>query len=89
MKGNEPAQQPPAETGDEPAADSQARRTSMPEDPRKHPEQTVDALEEKISREIREQRRDESDTERAAFEQDIEPTEEPPERMHRVDEPPV
>lgn len=62
----------------------------MPESPRVHPEQTVDALEEKIMGETKDQERDESDTDRPAFELDIDPADTTGEQGgHTEDEPPV
>lgn len=45
----------------------------IPADPRTRPEETVDALEERLFGETVEQGRDEDDTSEPAFQQDIEP----------------
>jgi hypothetical protein len=63
--------------------------TPMPENPSAQPEQTVDALEDRVFGETRDQRRDE-DSDRPAFEQDIDLADTTAESSgHTADEPPA
>ncbi|MPY78463.1 MAG: hypothetical protein GEV04_08190 [Actinophytocola sp.] len=68
----------------EPADDD--RGHDIPNDPRTRPKDAVDALEERVFGERSEQRRDEDDTEEAAFTQDID-TEDPENPNGGPDEP--
>lgn len=60
--------------------------TPMPDDPRAHPEQTVDALEERITGQRYDQRR-EDEPATPALEQDIDPADTDGRDMHRGQEP--
>ncbi|WP_116041524.1 hypothetical protein [Amycolatopsis palatopharyngis] len=74
---------------DEPTGDRREdESTPMPENPKTSPEQTVDALEDRMFGEPQDQQRDE-DPDRPAFEQDLEPEDTTAERGHKVDEPPA
>lgn len=68
-----------------PADDDRDR--DMPDDPTTRPEDTVDALEERVFGERAEQRRDEDNTKEPAFTQDID-TEDPESTNAGPDEPP-
>lgn len=58
-----------AMTSEEPSAQS----TPMPKDPRAHPEQTVDALEDKIASETPEEERHEHEVDQPARDTDTDP----------------
>lgn len=67
--------------------ESAGNERELPEDPRTRPEDTVDALEERVFGKPQDTRRDEDDTDAPAFEQDAE-TDHPEVGSSSPEEPP-